>query len=253
MRDVRIVSTSETLDGPAAEDDIISGDLPALAVQGLSKRLTGRAVLRNVDFEIDVGQLVLLRGGNGSGKTTLLRCLAGSWRADSGEVLWFGVPHESLEPKSRRILGVVAHQSLVYPDLTARENLCFAARMYGLPAPTSIASRWIERADLTRWADHPAARLSQGTRQRLAIARGLLHDPLIVLLDEPFTALDDASRAWFVELLIELRTRGRSIVFTTHAELPHERIIDRVLELRDGRAFECDRPRGDFASARRAA
>jgi heme exporter protein A len=189
-------------------------------------------VLDEVDFEISAGQTVAIVGANGAGKTTLLRCLAGVLRPQSGEVLWLGQPSHK-NASSRRQVGMVAHQRLFYPELTPRENLLFAARMYGVRDPQQRVTQLLSDAGLNTWADQPTARLSHGMRQRLAVSRALVHDPPILLLDEPFSGLDADARNWLTDRLAELCDRGATICFTTHDGQSAWQLADRILLVED--------------------
>ena len=208
----------------------------AIRALHLSKTFDGRAVLSGLDIEIAAGEAVAICGANGSGKTTLLGCLASALRPTSGEVRWFGRPAN--DSSLRRWIGMAAHESGLYPHLTLRENLMFAARMSGIGDAGHRADEWLDRTGLAPYASAPPTRLSRGMRQRLAIARALIHDPPILLFDEPFTALDTAGVEWLMTLLFERRDRGHTMLFVTHENDKIQRLAQRVLELRDGRA--CD-------------
>jgi heme ABC exporter ATP-binding subunit CcmA len=208
----------------------------AIRVRQLSKGFGRRRVLGQLDLEVAAGESVVFRGANGAGKTTLLRCLAGLLRPDHGDVQWFGNPAGN--PEARRLLGMLAHESRLYPHLSLRENLVFAARMCDVAEPGQRADQWLEAVGLHRHADHTPPALSQGMRQRLAVARALVHDPQILLLDEPFSGLDTEATAWLFRLLEELRSRGRTLLFVLHDEEKTRRLADRVLHLREGRLWQ---------------
>jgi ABC-2 type transport system ATP-binding protein len=129
---------------------------------------------------------------------------------------------------------MVEHDPQLYPCLTARENLLFAARMHDLPHTAAVAGQWLEWAGLIPWACWTVGQLSRGMRQRVAIARAVLHGPAVVLLDEPFTALDPAGRQWVDDLICRLATEGRSVCFTTHEESDVRRLAGRVLLVAGG-------------------
>jgi heme exporter protein A len=206
------------------------------AVQ-LSKAFGGRIVLDAVDLEIAAGESVAITGANGAGKTTLLGCLASVLRPDGGEVYWFG-HRAGRDVALRRRIGVVAHESGLYSHLTLRENLIFAARMGGMKDARHRADQWLDMVGLAPHADVLPTRLSRGMRQRLAVARALIHDPALLLLDEPFTSLDTAGTEWLLTLLADLRDRGRTICFVAHEQEKVRRLAQRVLELRDGRIYD---------------
>jgi heme ABC exporter ATP-binding subunit CcmA len=190
--------------------------------------MNGRPVLVQVDLSIHPGEIVALTGTNGAGKTTLLRCLAGRLRPGAGEVLWFG---QSPMPALHHLIGFSAHQPQIYPDLTASENLLFAARMCAIARPRVRVVELLATTGLARVANQAAGRLSQGLSQRLSLARALIHDPPIAILDEPFAGLDAAGRDWLVHWLCELRTRRRAIIFSTHDDEQSRSLADRTLEL----------------------
>jgi ABC-2 type transport system ATP-binding protein len=208
-----------------------------LVARQLTRTMNGHPVLDRAELAVSPGELVALVGTNGAGKTTLLKCLAGRLRPTSGEVLWFGVSPQG-RPASHRLLGFAAHESFLYPELTASENLLFAARMYGLDRPQQRVAELLARAGLTRRAGQAVGRLSEGLRQRLSLARAFVHDPPLVILDEPFAGLDAAGHLWLERLLAELRERRRAIVFSSHDHRQCRRIASRILDLRDGRLHE---------------
>lgn len=214
-----------------------------IQTKGLSKSFGRRMVLRQIDFDVAEGECVALTGANGAGKTTLLRCLATVIRPNSGEVRWFG-RLATADLSARRLVAMVAHESLLYPHLTLRENLVFAARMYGVSEPHQRADDWLRNAALNAHAHRLPVQISKGMRQRLAVARAMIHDPRIVLFDEPFSSLDQQGAGWLLELLRELRSRGCALCFATHDEQTVQQLADRVIELRSGQLFErdaCDR------------
>jgi len=173
-------------------------------------------------------------GANGAGKTTLLRCLAGLTPPRSGVVLWFGKSPQR-HPELRRSIGMVAHQHWTYRELTPRENLLFAAQMYGLVDAVSRVEQLLAEADLQRNADQPTGQLSHGMRQRLSICRALVHDPAILLLDEPFSGLDDDGQQWLRLLLLQLQSRSRTICLSTHNRELADDLADCLFRLDKGK------------------
>jgi heme ABC exporter ATP-binding subunit CcmA len=220
--------------------------MAAIEVRRLSKTLGRRTVLSGVDFQIAAGQSVALTGANGAGKTTLLRCLASILRPTAGLVRWFGRPAAG-NPEARRLVGWVAHESLLYPQLTLRENLAFAARMCDVAQPWQRADELLAGTGLAPYAARLPAAISRGMRQRLAVLRALVHRPRILLLDEPFSGLDAEGTAWLGQLLGELRAAGRTLCFATHDEAVVCRLADRVLEVRRGRVEEIEPGAADAA------
>jgi heme exporter protein A len=215
----------------------MSHETVAIQVRQLSKGFGRRLVLDRVDLDVAAGETVVLTGGNGAGKTTLLRCLASIIRPGGGEVRWFGRPAAG-DHRARRLLGMVAHQNRLYPHLSVRENLVFAARMCDVAGPRQRAEELLAQAGLERHAQRMPPELSHGLRQRLAVLRAVVHDPPILLLDEPFTGLDAEAAAWLFRLLFDLRGRGRTMVFVLHDEQAGLRLADRILELRQGRLHQ---------------
>ena len=207
--------------------------MPALQAVNLSMRYTGRHVLRSVNFALAPGETVALTGENGAGKTTLLRCLAWRTRPHTGDVYWHGEPAAHNGP-GRAMVGLAAHETGLYPYLTARENLLFAARMHGLDQPSAKAAHWLSAAHMSACAGQPAASLSKGMRQRLGLARALIHEPTILLLDEPFAGLDARSAAWLTDLLLNYRRQGRALCFSTHDLSVAHALGDRLIRLDRG-------------------
>lgn len=212
---------------------IVTKQTCAIQAQRLSKRLGDRMVLRKIDLEIATGECVALTGSNGSGKTTLLRCLAAIARPTAGDVHWFDRP-AAASPEQRRLVGMVSHESRLYGQLTLRENLLFAARIWAVAAPARRADQLLEQIGLQSSADRQVRQISKGMGQRLALAQALIHDPPILLLDEPFSGLDAPSRDWLAGLLHEKRARGGAVCFSTHDEEQTRQFADRTLILRNG-------------------
>ena len=209
-----------------------------LEAKNLSRQMGDRLVFERVDLTISRGEIVALVGTNGAGKTTLLRCLAGRLRPSFGDVLWFGTSPQR-RPATHHLVGFVAHESSLYPELTVHENLLFAARMYGIASNRYRIDELLKNIGLDGWANHTIRRLSRGVRQRVSLARALVHDPPIVILDEPFSGLDSAGRLWLERWLSDRRMQDQAICFTSHDEQQCCRVADRRLELRDGKLMRC--------------
>ncbi len=207
---------------------------PLIRCEHVEKRFGHKRVLRDVSFTVAAGEVLSLLGANGSGKTTLLRIISALDRPDEGEV-WLGpVPLSSAAAEIRRYVGVVAHAPLLYDRLTGSENLNFYARLYDLEKPQKRIEQLLRTLDLWRWRDDAVRTYSRGMAQRLAIARALLHDPPVVVLDEPDTGLDRESIELLTELVAQLRSRSRAVVTTTHSIERALEWSDRVFELRGG-------------------
>ncbi|MGB9455671.1 MAG: heme ABC exporter ATP-binding protein CcmA [Bryobacteraceae bacterium] len=186
----------------------------AVAVDGVWKFYGDYPALRDVRLEASEGTCLALIGRNGAGKTTLLRILAGFSRPGRGSVRICGTaPRDTV---TRRRIGFIGHGIAVYDELSAIENLTLFARLYGLKEPRKRATEWLERTGLDRVSGGLVREFSRGMRQRLAVARAFLHDPSVLLLDEPFTALDDRAIAVLQRLLREALAEGKTIVVSTH-------------------------------------
>ena len=185
-----------------------------LSIGGVWKYYGDFPALRDVRLEVTPGSTVALLGRNGAGKTTLLRILAGLSRPSEGKVTIQGL--DVREESTRRRIGILGHGISLYDELSAFENLTIFAKLYGLTGPVQRAEEMLVRVGLERVRDGLVREFSRGMRQRLAVARAFLHDPEVLLLDEPFTALDDRAIAVLQSLLAEMHGRGRTIVMSTH-------------------------------------
>ncbi len=161
----------------------------AVVIEGVWKFYGDYPALRDVKLTAEAGVCLALIGRNGAGKTTLLRTVAGFSRPGRGKITIFG--NEPRDTEARRRMGFLGHGISVYDELSALENLVLYGRLYSLPDPKRSALEWLERTGLERVRDGLVREFSRGMRQRLAVARAFLHDPSVLLLDEPFTALDD--------------------------------------------------------------
>ncbi|HSF82092.1 MAG TPA: heme ABC exporter ATP-binding protein CcmA [Anaerolineales bacterium] len=187
-----------------------------IEVRKLVKRFGLKTVLRGLDFQVRQGEFVALLGPNGAGKTTFLRILASLSRPSLGEVRISGYRLPAQAAAVRRRLGVVSHQPLLYGDLTAEENLRFYGRMYGLKGLTERVAEVLELVGLVNRRRDLVRTYSRGMQQRLAIGRAVLHDPEVVLFDEPHTGLDQDACNMLDGVLREVAARGRTVVMTSH-------------------------------------
>jgi heme ABC exporter ATP-binding subunit CcmA len=188
----------------------------AIYVEGLHKSFGDWPVLWDLDLKVEWGQFLALFGVNGAGKTTLLRVLSTQARADAGKILVAGYDSRRQAEAIRRCIGVVGHQGLVYEDLTCRENLVFYGRLFALGDIHQRVEAVLSRVGLHRRADHRVRTLSHGMQKRLAIARAVLHQPRILLMDEPEGGLDRESVAMLKGLLEEWTQTGGTVIMTTH-------------------------------------
>jgi len=190
-----------------------------IEVRGLVKAFGLRPVLRRLDFQVTEGEFVAVVGPNGAGKTTLLRILASLARPTMGEVRVAGLRLPGQAGAVRRILGVVSHQPLLYGDLTAEENLRFYGRMYGIANSEPRIEEVLGIVGLTARRRELVRNYSRGMQQRLAIARGILHEPELLLFDEPHTGLDPEAAEILDRLLRKISDEGGTVVMTSH-DLP---------------------------------
>jgi len=186
----------------------------ALEVDRVSKYYGDFPALRKIQLSIAPGSTVALLGRNGAGKTTLLRIIAGLSKASEGSVRIQNA--DVRQQATRRRIGVLGHGISLYDELSATENLVLFANLYGLKEPAKTAGEWLERTGLDRVRDGLVREFSRGMRQRLAVARAFMHEPEVLLLDEPFTALDDRAIAVLQSLLADAHANGRTIILSTH-------------------------------------
>jgi heme exporter protein A len=190
---------------------------PAIEARQLDKTFAIAPVLRRVNLRVDAGAAVLVHGRNGSGKSTLIRLLAGLSAPTAGAALLFGSSSYRLAAEGRRRVGLLSHQSFLYPNLTARENLRFFGALYRISDADRLIQRSLERIGLAAAANERVRSFSRGMEQRLAIVRALLPSPDALLMDEPFTALDAEGVALASALIAEAIERGCAVVMTAHA------------------------------------
>ncbi len=212
----------------------------AVAAEGVWKFYGDYPALRDVMLQAAPGACVALIGRNGAGKTTLLRIIGGFSKAGRGQVRIFG--NDPRDTETRRRVGWIGHGIAVYDELSAFENLTLFGRLYDLPDPRKSALDWLERTGLERVRDGLVREFSRGMRQRLAVARAFLHQPSVLLLDEPFTALDDRAIAVLQRLLREALAEGRTVVMSTHQLREALELATHVVLLNRGKtAFQGER------------
>lgn len=184
----------------------------AISVEKVWKFFGDFPALRDVNLEVPAGGILALLGRNGAGKTTLLRMMAGLMRPSRGKITCA----ESSPSGPEGAIGIVGHGQWLYEDLTAEENLAFFARLYDIENPGEQINRWLEAVGLGAFRNARVNEFSRGMRQRLAIARAFIHDPQILLLDEPWTALDDRAMNLLSSLLREAHLRRHTVVVCSH-------------------------------------
>lgn len=187
-----------------------------ILVKKLVKRFGLKTILRGLDFQVQPGEFVALLGPNGAGKTTFLRILASLSRPSLGEVNIAGykLPNQAAQVRAR--LGVVSHLPLLYSDLSAEENLHFYARLYGIMHYQSRITEVLELIGLETRRRDLVRTFSRGMQQRLAIGRAILHDPEVMLFDEPYTGLDQDASSVLDDILKTVARQGRTVVMTSH-------------------------------------
>jgi heme exporter protein A len=199
---------------------------PLIEIRNLVKRYGRKPVLRGLDLAVRPGQVLALLGSNGAGKTTLMRIISGLAKPDRGEIRLGGATFAQAGHELRRYIGMVGHAPLLYDNLSGQENLRFYAAMYDLQNPETRIEWALRAVDLWPRRRDPVRSYSRGMAQRLAIARAILHNPPVLLLDEPDTGLDQAGAQLLHELLHTLGASNRAILFSTHN-------LERALEWSD--------------------
>jgi heme exporter protein A len=226
-------------------------DAALIEARGLNKTFAAVPILRGVSLTVAPGCAAMVIGRNGAGKSTLVRLLAGLSTPTAGAALLFGQPSRTLESFTRRRLAIVTHQSFLYPNLTARENLEFYADLYDIPDAHLEIPRWIDRVGLASAAAARVRTFSRGMEQRLTLARALLTNPEVLLMDEPFAALDADGVALVASLLRDAIARHCAILLTAHQPLAIDGLTFDQYEIARGRLLALNaEPRGASASVR---
>lgn len=210
-----------------------------IEVRGLSKVFGARKAVDNVSFSLPPDSFLSVFGPNGAGKTTLLHMLATLTRPSAGHIVVGGVDAKEDPNRLRALVGVISHQSMLYPDLTAEENLVFYGKLYGVDDPRKRARELLDAVGLSHRRLDPVSALSRGMIQRISIARALVHDPAIVLLDEPYTGLDSHGAETLDHLIANTRDR-RSFVMVSHDLAKGFRMATHVLVMSQGKKVVFD-------------
>jgi heme ABC exporter ATP-binding subunit CcmA len=207
----------------------------------IAKRIDDRPVLRDVSLEVTAGESIVLLGANGAGKSTLLRLIAGLTPVSGGSIELFGQAQRRDVVDARRKIGFIGHQSMLYRDLTAAENLAFFAKLYGVPNVAERTKQLLTMVGLLDRANDPPKAFSRGMTQRLSIARALVHDPELLLADEPFAGLDARSSEGLEKLFAKLSGEGKTLIIVNHDIAQSLRLCRRCVILRGG-LVASDRP-----------
>ena len=218
---------------------------PLITVNKLDKTFVARWALRSVSFQVTQGEIVALVGPNGAGKTTLLRMVATLSRPNDGSIHIGKIPLAQHANAARASIGFVGHQTFMYDDLTAEENLTFYARLYDIPNIPQRVREVAQRVGIENRLGDVTRTLSRGLQQRVTLARMLLHQPAVFLLDEPYTGLDQVAADLLDQIMADAKKEGRGILFSTHDLERGLAICDRALILRAGRLVY-DLPRGEW-------
>jgi heme exporter protein A len=206
-----------------------------IETRNLTKDFGHLQALRGVDLELPAGEFLTIIGPNGAGKSTLLRCIAGLSKPTRGQVLLRGQTLDAGATEVRRRIGLVSHESLLYDDLTAVENLRFYGRMYDVESLDQRIDELLRRLGLVWRAHDPVRTYSRGMQQRLAIARALLHHPSVILLDEPYTGLDEQAAEQLHDMLRRMGSGDHTLIMTTHNLNTVVQVGSRLAILVDGR------------------
>jgi len=209
-------------------------DFESVQLNDVSRHFGRRRAVSRVSLTVRRGDILGLLGPNGAGKSTLVGILATLVNPSSGEVRFGEYSPRAAGGELRRRIGLLAHELYLYPELSARQNLAFFAEIYGLSAG-AVVDAALERAGLSARADDPISEFSRGMRQRLALERALLHGPRLVLLDEPFTGLDDSAVGLVAGRLRRLAADGAIVLLATHDLDLADGLVSRVALVRDGR------------------
>jgi ABC-type multidrug transport system ATPase subunit len=228
-------------------------DFDTVSVDDVSRTYGRRRALAHVTLQMGRGEVLGLFGPNGAGKSTLISILSTLLRPTGGRVRYGAHTSDAAGDALRGQIGVLGHDLFLYADLTARENLRFFGGLYGLDRLDDRVSDALRLARLTDRADDRAGAFSRGLRQRLALERALLHQPRLVLLDEPFTGLDDDSALVLIERLRSLREQGTIVVMATHDFDTADAVVDRAICVDRGRAWPVEAGAGSLRDRYRRA
>ncbi len=219
--------------------------MSAVEVQALTKRFGDFTAVDSISFDVEEGEIFGLLGPNGAGKSTLIRMLTTLLKPTEGRGVVGGFDVVAHAERVRRTIGVIPQAMTSDLELSARENLLIFAKLYNVPRQRrgQLIDELLEAVELAKWADHPVKHLSGGMRRRVEIARGLVHEPSILFLDEPTTGLDPVSRTAVWEMITKLKKgRDLTVLLTTHYMDEADRLCDRVAIVDHGHLMALDSP-----------
>jgi len=209
-----------------------------IQTKNITKVLGEKMILRGVNLTIEQGESVALLGANGAGKSTWLKIIAGLLKPTTGEVWINGQSRKKDNDAYQQQIGFLSHKSLLYDAFSPIENLSFFAKLYHMKSPEERINQLIDRVGLSFFKHDPVRTFSRGMTQRLAIARALLHEPNILLLDEPYTGLDQQAMKQLNQILLELKEEHVTTVIVTHDFEYLKKVCDRIVVLRKGKIAE---------------
>ncbi|KAA3619588.1 MAG: heme ABC exporter ATP-binding protein CcmA [Calditrichaeota bacterium] len=212
-----------------------------IKVKELTKIYNQQFALSGLNFDIDYGKCLCILGPNGAGKSTFIRILSTLSRPNQGDIFIDGKSVFENPAEFRRKIGLIAHATFLYPELTAAENLKFYATLYRVPKPEKRADALLKTVGLAHRSNDRVRTFSRGMQQRLAIARAILNEPEILLLDEPYTGLDQSASQLLTDRILELKSENRTIVLITHNIQQGFQLADKIAVFKEGRiAFEAE-------------
>lgn len=224
----------------------------AVEVSSLVRKFGVRAAVDGIDLTLDGGDCLAIFGPNGAGKTTLLRLVAGLLKPTSGQVRLDGVDVRR-DTAARARVGIISHHSMLYAPLTVRENLAFTAKLYGLDGGDAAVEHSLARLGISDRANTPVRTLSRGLQQRVSIARAIVHQPSVLLLDEPYSGLDESGAAALTSLLRGLKEAGATLVIVTHNVAEGLALATHAAIMAAGRFARFERQRDSSFDAQRYA
>ncbi len=207
---------------------------PVLAAKKIRKKFGRMQVLKSVDIQIRQGDCIVLIGENGVGKSTLIRILSGTMKPDYSESLIVCGEDLFTSEKSRNKIGLICHQTMLYSDLSALENLQFFSRLYGINHEEEKINTLLDRFGLSLRKNDPIRSYSRGMQQRIAICRALIHEPILLLMDEPFTGLDEKGTKILIEVILEMKSQKKAVLLTTHDPNSMKALATKYIKLEKG-------------------